>query len=233
MLPSTKKTTILAVILACIVPTIGALFYIVIVPGTILGTTLYIATKAFMIAWPLLATAVIHRWAPCETLKPHRHRKAILQAIPIGLATAIVMLIAYKYTTLGEIITYNAENIRQKAAQLHIASHFLIFGLFLAIAHSFLEEYYWRWYVFARLNTLVQRNLAIIIGSAAFAGHHYIILASILPIGPTIILGTAVGIGGAIWAWLFSKTHSIAGVWLAHLMADAVIVYVASQMIYV
>ena len=218
---------------ALIIPCLGALFYINLLSGTSIGKACYIATKVFILLWPLVATFLIERprahsrrridWA--------KHLSALPLGLLLGLAMSILMLIAYKYTFIGRIVQQSAPAIRSEAADLGIAQHFLLFGIFLAVGHSLLEEYYWRWYVFGRLNMLIRPVLAYPLAALAFAAHHYIILAGFLPTALTFALGTCVAVAGVIWSWLYRRQRTIVGCWAAHLLADGVIIYIGYQLI--
>jgi membrane protease YdiL (CAAX protease family) len=96
-----------------------------------------------------------------------------------------------------------------------------------------LEEYYWRWFVFGRLRLLVPKELAIPISSLGFAAHHVLVLALYFgwasPL--TWLFALCVAIGGAIWAWLYDVSESLAAPWLSHAMVDAAIFAIGFLMI--
>src|SRR5205823_8433827 len=52
---------------------------------------------------------------------------------------------------------------------------------FIAVLHSFAEEYYWRWFVFGRLRCHLPFAPAAGLSSLAFMSHHVIVLAVYLP----------------------------------------------------
>jgi len=100
------------------------------------------------------------------------------------------------------------------------------------LAHSLLEEYYWRWFVFGRLARLLKKRwVPYVLASLGFAGHHYIVLGAFLPIWSAALLGSCVGLMGVVWCWLYRRQGSLAGCWISHLMADAAIVYVGYDLI--
>jgi membrane protease YdiL (CAAX protease family) len=101
---------------------------------------------------------------------------------------------------------------------------YLAMAVFYAGIHSLLEEYYWRWFVFGQLRGGLPWVLAAAISSVGFAAHHIILLVVYLPksnIGTTLFFAFCVGIGGAVWAWLYHRTGSLLGSWLSHLLVDA------------
>lgn len=131
-----------------------------------------------------------------------------------------------------------------QAARGEIASKLLHFGIrgpaayfamaaFYCVVHSFLEEYYWRWFVFGQLRRLVPTVAAVVLSSVAFMAHHVILLAAYFgwssPV--TYVFSLGVAIGGAFWAWLFSRSGSLYGPWLSHLLADAAIFAVGYDLV--
>ncbi|MGE3806696.1 MAG: lysostaphin resistance A-like protein [Gemmataceae bacterium] len=127
--------------------------------------------------------------------------------------------------------------IRDKVVQLDVATpaRFLMLAAFLSVLHSFLEEYYWRWFVFDRLRDLLPGWLAIVISSLAFMSHHVIVLDAYLPGSfwqATVPFSLCIAVGGAFWAWLFARSGSLLGPWLGHLLVDAAIMAVGYQMLF-
>ena len=55
-------------------------------------------------------------------------------------------------------------------------ARYVALAAFLAVAHSLLEEYYWRWFVYGRLRRYVPMAVAMAVSGLAFMGHHVIVL---------------------------------------------------------
>ena len=140
------------------------------------------------------------------------------------IATATALLYAWWLKPAGEI-EKAAEQIQNKVAGFGIDSALAYFGLgvFYAVAHSFLEEYYWRWFVFGQLRPWVSKTSAIVISSLGFMAHHIIVLGTFF--GWTnwlaYFLSLCVAVGGAVWAWLYDRNQSLLGPWLSHALVDA------------
>src|SRR5690606_1734554 len=107
-----------------------------------------------------------------------------------------------------------------------------------SLVHSWLEEYYWRWFVLNELRPEDERSAllatdkispatwrAILISSLAFAAHHVIVLAGYFQWSSpwTYLLSGCVAVGGGVFAWLYVRGRSIYAPWLAHAWADATI----------
>jgi membrane protease YdiL (CAAX protease family) len=106
-------------------------------------------------------------------------------------------------------------------------------GVCYSLVHSWMEEYYWRWFVLNELRRTepsAQESpripiRALVISSFAFAAHHVIVLAGYFGWGSpwTYAFTGAVAIGGLIFGWLYLHSRSLYSAWLAHAFADAVI----------
>jgi membrane protease YdiL (CAAX protease family) len=110
-----------------------------------------------------------------------------------------------------------------------------LFAFFIAVVHSLLEEYYWRWFLFAWLEREMPVGLAVVLSSVAFMVPHAFALATFL--GATSVLALAaftlcVGIGGAVWAWIFYRSHSLGPPWLSHFLVDAALFVVGYDLFF-
>jgi membrane protease YdiL (CAAX protease family) len=142
----------------------------------------------------------------------------------IIIASATAILYVYWLKPAGEF-EQAAERIQNKVAGFGIDSAIAYFGMgvFYAAAHSFLEEYYWRWFVFGQLRPWVSKTSAIVISSLGFMAHHVIVLGIFFGWDNwlTYFLSFSVAVGGAVWAWLYDRSQSLLGPWLSHAVVDA------------
>ena len=110
---------------------------------------------------------------------------------------------------------------------------FLMLGLFISVMHSFLEEYYWRWFVYGQLRRMMPIGMAMLLGAIGFMLHHVILLATYFdwanPFTWLFSIGTA--IGGIYWSWLYQRSGSLLGPWLSHAVIDAAIFVIGYDMI--
>ena len=128
------------------------------------------------------------------------------------------------------------EIVRGKLADAGITTPlgFLALATFYSLVHSALEEYYWRWFVFGRLRTLVPVVAAIVISSLGFMAHHTLVVGIYFDglSAMTVLLSACVAIGGAIWAWLYQRTGSLVGAWICHVMVDVGIMAVGYDLVF-
>ncbi len=111
---------------------------------------------------------------------------------------------------------------------------FILLGVFYAIVHAALEEYYWRWFVFGQLRQICSLPTAIMVSSLGFAAHHVLIIGWYFgwTSPATWLFSAAVAIGGAFWAWLYHRTGSLLGPWMSHLLIDASIFVIGYQLVF-
>jgi membrane protease YdiL (CAAX protease family) len=130
-----------------------------------------------------------------------------------------------------------ADQVRAKVDGfgLHSPAGFIVLAVFLAFLHSFLEEYYWRWFVHGGLRERLPQAAAILLSSLAFAAHHVVVLHVYFPgrlWTATVPFALAVAVGGACWAWLYDRTGSLAGPWAAHGLTDIALMAVGFDLLY-
>ena len=111
---------------------------------------------------------------------------------------------------------------------------FVAIGTFYAGFHSFLEEYYWRWFVFGRLRRLIPWTRAALVSSLAFMAHHVPVLAWYFgwTSWATWLFSLSVALGGMVWCWIYQRSGSLAGPWLSHLLIDAAIFTIGYDMVH-
>lgn len=224
------KWELLCICLAMVLPLVGSVFYFVILNQGPTAQVIYTTTKVFTLLWPILVVLSLEK----PKLKlGHINWTSHLRAIPLGIITGLLivalMMVLYKFTLLGDIVRNNSDAIRAKAVDMGFLEHYWTFAIFLSLAHSLLEEYYWRWYIFGRIKRFVKPIFAYGLASLAFAGHHYVVLGVFFGLPMAILLGTLVGIGGLLWCWMFARSKSLLGIWISHGLVDAGIMYIGYE----
>jgi membrane protease YdiL (CAAX protease family) len=223
-----RGTTLAFVLVAMAFPTAMALVYFLAMGGTGKPNPVqqftYAAGKAVQFSLPLLFLAFVLRTWP-RWSRPGA--SGLLLGIGFGLLVGGAMLAAY-YGGLrsSRMLAQAPGRIRAKMEEFGVGSPagFLALAVFLSVAHSFLEEYYWRWFVFGRLRTLVPLAPAILVSSLGFMSHHVLIVWAYLPdrvLTGVVPASLAVAAGGAAWAWLYHRADSLLAPWVSHALVDA------------
>lgn len=200
-----------------------------------LGQFLYTGSKLVQFALPVVWLGLTDR---------SRLRLARPTAAGLGLGTAFGLLVVGVlwanyvawFRDLG-LAGDMAVRLRGKVVEFGIRTPaaYVALAVFVSVIHSFLEEYYWRWFVYGGLRRHLSAPVAIALSSLGFMGHHVIILNAYLPgrfWEATLPLSLAIAVGGAVWAWLYDRSHSLYGPWVSHLLVDAGLMVVGYDLIF-
>ena len=223
-------------LVALVLPTIGAIGYFALASAN--GATfrvLYGISKVVQFALPVA-------WL----LAANRQRLLAIRLSPRGWGGGLAfgfltaMAIVGLYTVAlrgGPTFVGVADAVREKVAALGLDSPARYVGLavFLSVIHSFLEEYYWRWFIHAGLRERLPQAGANALSSLAFAVHHIVVLDVYFPgrlWSATLPFTLGVAVGGAFWAWWYERTGSLAGPWVAHAAADFAITAIGYDLLY-
>jgi membrane protease YdiL (CAAX protease family) len=174
---------------------------------------------------------------PSAAHSGRERRDGLLWGLGFGLLTAAFMFgLFHGWLAGGELFAGTADRVRDKMTEFGVASPGRYFALaaFIVALHSLLEEYYWRWFVFGRLQRHIALTPAIVLSSLAFMSHHVLVLDAFFPghfLTGVVPFSLGVAVGGAFWAWLYHRTDSLAACWLSHLLVDAAIFILGWQLI--
>jgi membrane protease YdiL (CAAX protease family) len=155
--------------------------------------------------------------------------EGVLPGLAFGVVVAVAMFVLYgavlkpRGLVEGRVRREAVAKIRQFG--LTRLWRYAALGVFYALAHSALEEYYWRWFVFGKMAEPMTLWPAIGVSSLGFMAHHVILLGVYFGwrSPATYVFSLAVAVGGAAWAWLYAESGSLLGPWLSHLLVDAAI----------
>jgi membrane protease YdiL (CAAX protease family) len=229
-----------------IFPTIMALLYFVALAGepskprpdaNLAVVIAYGAGKAIQFAFPLVFVLLYER----QRLRLTRPTLGGLGfGLGFGLIVAAVILLLYHFRLHQDLVKAGAPaKIEAKLVQfgLNSPAGFILLAVFLSLFHSLFEEYYWRWFVFGRLQRCVPVGAALIFSGLAFMAHHVIVLTQFFH-GPhhfyskVIPFSLGIAVGGMIWSWLYYRTGSLYAPWLSHLLIDAAVMVVGYDLVF-
>ncbi|HOB98978.1 MAG TPA: CPBP family glutamic-type intramembrane protease [Verrucomicrobiota bacterium] len=218
----------LALAPALVLPCLGSLAYFVLFKESTLVKVLYGGTKAFTLIWPALAlTLILQQRLP----RPLLHRRD-LDAIPLGAASGLLIglaLVGLAQTALSGVISSGVPSIRVQAERFDILDHYWLFALLLSSVHAFVEEYYWRWFVYGQLRQLLPPAGAHAVAGAAFAAHHVVITGVYFGWGWGVVFGAGVGLGGVLWSMMYERQGTLTGAWISHVIVDLAIMAVGHR----
>lgn len=157
---------------------------------------------------------------------PQFKRDGLLIGGLLGLAIVAAMFGAYHlWLKPSGAFDSAAPSIREKVKGMGIDStaKFAALSVFYAVLHSLLEEYYWRWFVFAQLRRVTAARPGDrdfrpeLHGSPRDRAVGLFRRGSFL----SLFFSLGVAVGGIAWAWLYHRSRSLFGPWLSHALVDA------------
>lgn len=160
----------------------------------------------------------------------------MVPAVLFGLAVSVLMGCLYQFMLLptglmNPVVPQVASKVEEFGANTLLTYSTL--AVFYSLIHSGMEEYYWRWFVFGQLKSLVRVPAAIVISSIGFTAHHVLLLATFFgwasPL--TWLFSLAILIGGIVWAYLYHHYGSIYAVWVSHMLVDAGIFWIGYDLV--
>lgn len=214
-----------ALLFAVLLPTlVTILYFVVLAPlDERIQQAAYGVGKAIQFGFPLFWVLVVCR----ERIKfKPPHAWGLVAGFVFGLIVLLGMFaLYYLWLKPAGFFVEPAKAVDKKVGEMGLDSTALYAAtaLFYALVHSFLEEYYWRWFVFGRLERRIPFTIALAVSSLGFMLHHILLLWVYFGDNPLaiVLFSLAVALGGAAWAVLFHFTRSLSGPWLSHLLVDA------------
>ena len=180
---------------------VGSTLYFVIFDNAGNAGGIYVLTKILLLISPL----VICQLGLC-LIKP-RMTSSIRESLFLGIVIGafIFATIILSAWLCQDLLTVSSPKILEKINAFHLTNFFLPFAIFFSLAHSLLEEYFWRWFVFRGLQTKLPIPHAIIADSLFFGSHHFIVLSQLFPLFLALVFTLAVIFGGIIFACSIKK----------------------------
>lgn len=100
----------------------------------------------------------------------------------------------------------------------------ILAAVYTIFINSFMEEYFFRGFIFQRLSASGHYKFAYLFSSAAFAVYHVSIFKSWFSMGLMTLMLTGLFAGGLIFAFFVKKSGSVLTSWFIHVSADLALV---------
>jgi len=229
--PANRAANWRAVLFALVYPTLLTIVYFILLAksSTTLQQGTYAVGKLIQFAFPAIWIVGVRRQ---QITWSRPRRMDFIGGGLLGLGLLLGALVLYRFVAkpAGFFDGTAGEAIRQKITGFGVASvpRYAVLATFYSLVHSLFEEYYWRWFVFARLRRLLSLPAAIGVSSLGFMAHHVCIVSVFFGwFSPmSILLSAAVAIGGVLFAAIYQRTNSLYAPWFSHAFVDAAIFFV-------
>jgi membrane protease YdiL (CAAX protease family) len=180
----------------------------------------YVAKSAIKIAVflliPLIASRLDKHVRYLPLLRPKK--KGLLPAIALGVSIYAVILGGYflvspffDFSQIAGALTENAGVTR---------SNFLYVSLYISFANSFLEEFFFRGFVFTNLKQHAGRKAAYLCSATAFSLYHVAMMVGWFSPALFLLVMAGLVVGGMLFNWLNEKLDTIYCSWLTHMFAN-------------
>ena len=234
-----KRPSIMLLCFLLFFPLVQAAMYFVVMADwhTTLQQGTYLVTKIVMLVIPLVYMLKV---AQEPFLVRKFNTRGLLEGSLFGFGVLVAICVLYDLwlKPIGLIgpETSAGAAIRERVSGFGIQTptHLILFGCFVSLVHSGLEEYYWRWFTFGQLTRVVSQYAACVISGLGFMLHHTVILGVYFSFThpATYIFSFGVAIGGMYWAWLYLRKNSIYAPWLSHAWIDIAIFVIGYDVIF-
>lgn len=218
-----KKYIILSSLIACIL-----LYFVeqVLVVSYVVKTIIKIL---FFILTPYIYMKIIKRQQVSKAINyknidEHHLKMGFL----FGILSFFIILITYY--VLGNIINLHSISEDLQSKSKITASNFIFVGLYITLGNSFLEEYFFRGFIFLNLYELKSKKCAYIYSSLLFGLYHIGIFKAwfnIQLVGLALIGLISIGF---IFNWLDTKSKNFINSWIVHILADSAIILIGLKM---
>ncbi|MBC7352192.1 MAG: hypothetical protein H5U08_07520, partial [Thermogutta sp.] len=167
----------LVLVFLMITPTVSAVGYFILAEALPpwVQQTLYALAKLVML-FPAVWLFYIDR---ISLRIPVPTRTEVFAGLGFGIGVALGMGLLYAFLFRSTAVFSEAAAVIEKKMigfGIDTPIRFLCFAAVISVAHSFLEEYYWRGFIFGKLRLFVPAEMGGLVSSLAFTGHHVIIL---------------------------------------------------------
>jgi uncharacterized protein len=218
-----------ALLLLLPVPSLGTAAAMWWWPGTRLGMGIFVASKLWVVALPLVWVLLVERvplsWSPPRA-------GGFRPAIGLGLAASLAIFAVYGVALgLGWI---NPAEVADRAAQtgLDRPGVYLAGAVYWITINSLMEEYVWRWFCFRQCELLYGGIGGVLASACGFTLHHVVALAAQFSWTVTVLGSLGVLCGGAMWSWLYMRYRSVWPGYVSHALVDIPIFVIGYHLIF-
>lgn len=218
----------MALVLLVPAPSIGTLAAMVFFPGTMLGQGLFMASKLWLFAFPVIWLKFVDRGG--FGLSPAR-KGGFVTGLVSG--TVLSLLIVLGYYVFGQAL-FDKPFFIGKMREIGLGSLPVYIGgaAYWILVNSVLEEYVWRWFVYRKCEALFRPAVAVILASAFFTLHHFVALQAYLSLPLAVVCSLGVFLAGAVWSMMYMRYQSVWPGYLSHAIVDLAIFGLGAAMLY-
>ena len=192
----------------------------------------YLLKTAFKLLLLISVPIIYERFVKKEkaeilNFKNWRHT-SVWPGLIFGVVFALVLLLAY--FLVGPQIGLPRIAVELENKLKINPANFLFVGLYITLGNSFIEEFFFRGFIFLTLLESGRPKTAYLLSSCLFAIYHVAIFRNWF--SPPIFLLALFGliVVGLLFSWMDARHHNFVNSWIAHALADSVIIIIGMHM---
>lgn len=164
---------------------------------------------------------------PLGNIKELRFRN-IIPGLVVGTISFIAIIISY--FILGQFVDFGAISAELTNKLAITPANFIFVGIYITLINSFIEEFFFRGYVFLNLRTKIHSWLAYTFSALLFSAYHMAIFEQwfnpiILALCLIVLFGIAL-----VFTYINRAEKTIINSWIAHMCANAAIILIGMRM---
>ncbi len=227
MLLANRRQPPIALLLTVPLNSIGVIASLWMTKGNI-GQALQLIFQIWLLIFPIAWLFWIEH-KPLKISSPKKRDWII--GITLGLLMLVVILAIYFFIAKYWI---DVDYIREKVKTIGFVNPFIfqIAGAYLIFVNSFIEEYFWRWFVFRRCRELINGKKSVFLTAFLFTLHHIFVLAAYTDWRMVLLGSLAVFTAGALWSAYYRRYKSIWGSYFSHALVVLALYIIAWQILF-
>lgn len=188
-----------------------------------------IAKLILFIAIPYIYLKFIKKSNIKEALNLKRiDTNTLKHGLILGSASFIVIMVAY--SIFKEYIDFNSILEELQSKSNINPSNFMLVGIYITLGNSFLEEFFFRGFIFLNLYNQGYKKIAYIYSSLLFGVYHIAIFKTWFSPLLTVLALLGLVIAGIVFNWIDTKSENFINSWIVHILADSAIIIIGMGM---
>jgi len=165
-------------------------------------------------------------------LKTINYKKTDKHHLKMGFILGLLcfFIILATYYLFSNIIDLQSISKNLQSKSKISASSFIYVGLYITFGNSFLEEYFFRGFIFLNLYEHKSKKLAYVYSSMLFGLYHIAIFKAWFNIELVVLALIGLISIGFIFNWLDTKSKNFVNSWIVHILADSAIIIIGLRM---
>lgn len=151
-------------------------------------------------------------------------RKRLKLGFLFGLSSFFIVLLGY-FLFKG-VIDLNGIAVELQSRSKITPSNFIFVGLYITFVNSFLEEFFFRGFIFLNIYNMKKKRMAYVFSSLLFGLYHIAIFKTWFNIWLIFLCLASLIVIGFIFNWLNTKSKNFINSWLVHILADSAIILI-------